>query len=175
VPFFRNLFARINQPTAWSFLTGRNAGSGYCEDWKYPQRETVAFCVFGTLRPSAYALGLGLGGPWVAKRGPSVAQGRRKRRVGEMSLFATKTRKWRAGVARKARLSPESHVIGRQARSSREIDKSAVEQLKYPGAQSFRRRGRLRSINFMIHKPYDPHNPQIWLHLIQARSPGQQV
>jgi hypothetical protein len=54
---------------------------------------------------------------WVAlgwpKRGPSVAQGRRKRRVGEMSLFATKTRKWRAGVARKARLSPESHVIGR--------------------------------------------------------------
>jgi hypothetical protein len=78
VPFFRNLFAIINQPTAWSFLTGRNAGSGYCEDWKYPQRETVAFCVFGDLRPSAYALGLGLGGPWVAqawpKRRPREAQ-----------------------------------------------------------------------------------------------------
>ncbi|MGC2741842.1 MAG: hypothetical protein WA672_01550 [Candidatus Angelobacter sp.] len=43
-------------------------------------------------------------------------------------MFATKDKKMAAGVARKARLSPESHVIaeiaviGRQARSSREID-----------------------------------------------------
>jgi hypothetical protein len=70
----------------------------------------LRFVFLGILRPSAYALGLGLGGPWAAQASP---QGRRKRRVGEMSLFATKTRKWRAGVARKARLSPESHVIGR--------------------------------------------------------------
>jgi hypothetical protein len=104
VPFFRNLFAIINQPTAWSFLTGRNAGSGYCEDWKYPQRETVAFCIFGNLRPSADALGLGLGlgGPWVAqawpKGHPSVAQGRPKHRLKETALFATKDKKMAAGV-----------------------------------------------------------------------------
>jgi hypothetical protein len=79
VPFFRNLFAIINQPTAWSFLTGRNAGSGYCEDWKYPQRETVAFCVFGDFATlclcSGFGIGWPLGGPSVAPREAQASSG----------------------------------------------------------------------------------------------------
>jgi len=43
----RNLFAIISQPAVRHLLVGRNAEFGYREDWKYPQRETVAFCVLG--------------------------------------------------------------------------------------------------------------------------------
>ncbi|SRR5579871_1091952 len=67
--------------------------------------KTVAFCVledFATLCLLGLGLGLGLRGPWVAqawpKGHPSVAQGRPKRRFGETSLFATKTKKGGVGV-----------------------------------------------------------------------------